>query len=106
MLFTALLYVVYFLYYFIVVYSLLPCCVVYFLVVCCAHREETVSAKFGAVVQLSDFLETNGVFYRVKVTNKGTLEGGVSVLAIMTSKVQCRGLGCISVPYTCGYAAV
>ena len=54
----------------------------------CTIREETVSAKFGAVVQPSDFLKTNGVFYRVKVTNKGTLEGGVSVLAVMTTKVR------------------
>ena len=46
------------------------------------------SARFGAEVQLSDFLKTNGVFYRVKVTNKGSLEGGVSVLAVMTTKVH------------------
>ncbi len=46
------------------------------------------SARFGAEVQLSDFLKTNGVFYRVKVTNKGSLEGGVSVLAVMTTKVR------------------
>lgn len=45
------------------------------------------SARLGAEVQLSDFLKTNGVFYRVRVTNKGTLEGGVSVLAVMTTKV-------------------
>ena len=78
-----------------VVYFLL--CVVYFLVVCCAHREEKLSSKFGAVVQLSDFLNSNGVFYRVKVTNSGTLEGGVSVLAIMTSKVHsaCIEVWCI-----------
>ena len=48
------------------------------------------SARFGTEVQLSDFLKTNGVFYRVKVTNKGSLEGGVSVLAVMTTKVHTR----------------
>ena len=46
------------------------------------------SARFGAVVELADLLKTNGIFYRVKVTNKGTLEGGVSVLAVMTTKVH------------------
>ena len=53
------------------------------------------SARFGAEVQLSDFLKTNGVFYRVKVTNKGSLEGGVSVLAVMTTKVRTYIMGLI-----------
>jgi hypothetical protein len=49
--------------------------------------EELLSLKNGRSLTVRDIAAGNGITYKVKVTNTGSMAGGVSVLAMMTSTV-------------------
>jgi beta-glucosidase-like glycosyl hydrolase len=49
--------------------------------------DELLSLKNGRSLTVHDVTTSNGITYKVKVTNTGSMAGGVSVLAMMTSTV-------------------
>ena len=57
---------------------------------CLLSRDELLSLKNGRSLTVHDVTTSNGITYKVKVTNTGGMAGGVSVLAMMTSTVSAQ----------------